>query len=108
MKTTYLLASAVIAATALVNVANADTLLSPRAEANQIRFVSSGGDADLARIPLGAASRAKSSGDHSVVASGGIKDRDLARGLNSLGLAARSKATGGSPSGAGIRVAPLK
>lgn len=107
MKTNSLIAS-VIAATALINVANADTLLSPRAEANRSRIVSSGGDADLARVPLGAAARAKSSGDHSVVASGGIKDGDLVRGVNSLGFAARAKATGSSPAGRGIQVAPLK
>ena len=108
MKTKFLLVTATLAATALVNTAQADIALSPRAQANQIRVVPAGGDLDLTRVALGAAARAKSSGDHSVAITGGAKDQDLVRGLNSLGVAAKSKATGVSGAASNFQVAPLK
>jgi hypothetical protein len=88
---------------------DADVALSPRAAANQITTVCCNkGDLDLARVQLGEAARAKSSGDYSVVISGGVKDADLTRGVNALGLAAKSKASGSSIPSGGVQIAPLK
>jgi hypothetical protein len=60
------------------------------------------------KVQLGEAARAKSSGDFSVVISGGTKDVDLVHGRNNLGIAAKVKATGGSISSRNIQLAPLK
>lgn len=84
--------------------------LSPRAQANQIRVVSGSGNENtvLAGRELGAAARAKASGQHPVTAATSVaKDIDLARGQNALGFAAKAKATGRT-GGSDFQVAPLK